>query len=536
MLLDTSKIIFTGVVEDNEDTSILGRIRVFPEKNEDVLQVVKGCGAKLNENGTDVADSEKFGPNDPFVFMPLFPYFMSVIPKNKELVWVMYSDQKRNTGRKEQFYIPIIKSDVFNFATENNNQTRVNTAQGFLLPQKKYKSDSKNIEGKKDYTEQIGGIFAEPGDNAFYGQGSSDLILKKDGLILRAGKVSETTSNIVQEPNEKRGFYQISYYGTGIKKDQPTTQTTSEIDTSFLKYLIEYEIYNLENELDAFRGFVRIYKLPESVNDGFTNNEFTSETTVGLDISQSVFPCEFGPLPMSGVTNLVNKIIQGFNNCSDTIPLVISGDNITTARFNLAPGKTQFPFYYRPSSTISNSINNPGNLGVSFNQAKFKNAVTLTSQVKFGTSGDVNGEGLISRQNIFGISFKNKTIEVEGKETYFEEKNSVSIAGSDKIILLSYNTGRPPGKQSILLPKETVYGLEQDFVFDNVIPNTEPVVRGESLKRILNLMVKFMTTHSHPFHQLPPTPISYSQVSIATLDAEFQKYDSDVLNQNIRIN
>jgi hypothetical protein len=25
-------------------------------------------------------------------------------------------------------------------------------------------------------------------------------------------------------------------------------------------------------------------------------------------------------------------------------------------------------------------------------------------------------------------------------------------------------------------------------------------------------------------------------VSIATLDAEFQKYDSDVLNQNIRIN
>jgi hypothetical protein len=112
----------------------------------------------------------------------------------------------------------------------------------------------------------------------------------------------------------------------------------------------------------------------------------------------------------------------------------------------------------------------------------------------------------------------------------------VSIAGSDKIILLSYNTGRPPGKQSILLPKETVYGLEQDFVFDNIIPNTEPVVRGESLKRILNLMVKFMTTHSHPFHQLPPTPISYSQVSIATLDAEFQKYDSDVLNQNIRIN
>ena len=167
MLLDTSKIIFTGVVQDNEDTSILGRIRVFPEKNEDVLQVVKGCGAKLNENETDVADFEKFGPNDPFVFMPLFPYSMSVIPKNKELVWVMYSDQKRNTGRKEQFYIPIIKSDVFNFDTENNNETRVNTAQGFLLPQKKYKSDSKNTEGKKIIRNKLGGYLLNQGITPF---------------------------------------------------------------------------------------------------------------------------------------------------------------------------------------------------------------------------------------------------------------------------------------------------------------------------------------------------------------------------------
>jgi hypothetical protein len=536
MLLDTSKIIFTGVVRDNEDTSILGRIRVFPEKNEDILQVLEGCGAKLNDNKTDIIDTEKFGPNDPFVFMPLFPYFISVIPQNGELVWVMYSDQKKNSGRKEQFYIPILKSDAFNFKFENNNQTRTNTAQGFqLTPPPKYKSDSKNSQGKKEETNPIKGIFAQPGDNAFYGQGSSDIILKKEELILRAGKISDVTSNKVQEPNEKRGFYQISFYNKGIEKDKPTTITTSDIDKSFLKYLIEYEIYNLENEFDLFRGFVRIYKLPESVNEGFPNDEFSIGTSVGLDVSQSVFPCEFGPLPMSGVTNLINKIIDGFNNCSDTIPLVISGDNITTARFTLPQGKTQFPFYYRPSSTLTNAMMNPGNLNVSFNQMRFKNAVTLTSQIKFSSSGDINGEGLISRKNIFGISFIEKTSEVEGKETYNLQRNSFSVAGSDKIMLLSYGT-QPPGKQPILLPKETVYGLEQDFLFNTVIPNTEPVVRGESLKKILNLMVKFMTTHSHPFHSLPPTPISYSQVSVAIIDQEFQKYDSTVLNQNIRIN
>lgn len=543
MLLDTSKIIFTGVVQDNEDTSLLGRIRVFPEKNEDIIQVLQGCGAKLNDNGSDVADFEKFGVNDPFVFMPLFPYFISAVPKNQELVWVMYSDQKRNTGRKEQFYIPIIKSDVFHLSIESNEQTRTNTAQGFQITRPKYKSDTKNTtdnEGnqRKGYLSDlnISGIFAEPGDNAFYGQGSSDVILKKDGVLLRAGKIADVSTNKVQEPNEKRGFYQISYYGTGIKKDKPTTYITNNVDTSFLKYLIEYDIYNLDNSADSFRGVINLYKLPESVNDGFKNNEFTSQTEVPLADSNRALFIEFGPLPMSGVTNLINKVVDGMNQCSDTNPLVISGDNVSPTRFTLNPGKSQFPFYYRPSQSIRNSIYNPGNLNYNINQKKFKNAVTLTSQVKFASAGDINGEGLLSRRNIFGISFVEATVQVDGKETYFESKNSVSIAGSDKILLLSYNTSRPPGKQSILLQKDTIYGLEQDFVFNTIIPNTEPMVRGESLKRILNLMVKFMTTHSHPYHQLPPTPTSYSQVSIATLDAEFQKYDSDVLNQNIRIN
>jgi hypothetical protein len=543
MLLDTSKIIFTGVVKDNEDTSLLGRIRVFPEKNEDIKQVLLGCGAKLNANETDVADSEKFGVNDPFVFMPLFPYFISAVPKNNELVWVMYSDQKRNTGRKEQFYIPIIKSDAFHLNVESNEQTRTNTSQGFQLSRPKYKSDTKNTtdnEGneRKGYVSKfnIAGVFAEPGDNAFYGQGSSDVILKKDGVLLRAGKIADASTNKVQEPNEKRGFYQISYYGNNIKKDKPTTYTTNNVDESFLKYLIEYDIYNLDNNSDAFRGVINIYKLPESPNSGFKNNDFTSATVVPLEDSNRATYIEFGPLPMSGVSNLVNTVINKMNSCSSNEPLVISGDNISSVRFLLPPGKTQFPFYYRPSKNIRNGVYNPGNLGINTNQYKFKNSTILTSTVKYATSGDINGEGLLSRRNIFGISFIEETVQVEGKETYFEEKNSISIAGSDKILFLSYNTSRPPGRQSILLGKDTVYGLNRDFVFDSVIPNTEPMVRGESLKKILNLMVKFMTTHSHPFHQLPPTPVSYSQVSIATLDAEFQKYDSDVLNQNIRIN
>jgi hypothetical protein len=48
--------------------------------------------------------------------------------------------------------------------------------------------------------------------------------------------------------------------------------------------------------------------------------------------------------------------------------------------------------------------------------------------------------------------------------------------------------------------------------------------------------MKFVLTHCHGYHGTPPTPVSFSQVSVAQIEQEFQKYDSKVLNQNIRLN
>ena len=542
MYQETSRIIFTGVVRDNEDTSLLGRIRVVPEKDEDINQVLIGCGIELNTSGKDILDKYKYTKDDPFVFMPLLPFYLQIIPNEDELVWIMYSDEKKNTDRKEQFYIPIIKADPFNFKQEDNNQARVNTVQGTLVTQKKYKSDikdTKNKEGKdvKSYTDKIiKGIFAEPGDNAFYGQGSTDLILKKDEVLLRAGKVANVSSNNVQEPNEKRGFYQISYYNKNNKKDKPISRTTSEVNKNFLKKLVEYEIYNPENTADLFRGVIQIYNMPQSSDKGFPNNEFTSGTFVDPSLTFSVWSYDFENLSMTQVSNLINKVINGLNNISETNPLKISGESLTEKEFSISSGESVFPFYYRPSQSLYNIINKQKNFNIFSNLKAFTNIQSLLSTVRFIFSTDLNGEGLISDKDTFGISFSDKTVEIQGEETDFEEKNSVSIAGSNKILLLSYSSNPPSGKQTIKLPKETVYGISQDDVFDTILPNTEPVVRGESLKNFLNLIVKFLTTHSHPFHGLPPTPVSFSEITVETIEQEFQNYDSKVVNQNIRIN
>jgi len=536
MSQETSRIIYTGKVVDNQDTSILGRVRVFPEKDEDVTLVLQSSGVPLNSSGTDILDKYKFTKDDPFVFMPLMPYYIQIVPNINELVWVMYSDVKQNTDRKEQFYIPIIKADPFNFIKEDSSQTKVNTIQGTLLTQNKYKSDTPNNLGVKEPNEDIKGIFANPGDNAFYGKGSTDLILKENELILRSGKIANTTTNSVQEPNDKRGFYQISYYNKNNKKDPAVSRVTSEIDNSFLKKLIEYEIYNPENAADNFRGVVNIYNMPQDKKKGFINNEFTSQTVVDPSLTQTVFSYNFENLTLSQVAEVINKIINGLNNTTETNPLKISGETYPAKEFSIAQGEPIFPFYYRASPNLYKVVTKQKNFNIFSNLKAFTNVQTILSQVRFVFSTDLNGEGLVSNKDTFGISFVDKKIQVPGNEVYFEEKNSVSIAGSNKILLISYNTNPPSGKSKIELDKKTIYGIEQNMIFDTILPNTEPVVRGESLKNFLNLIVKFLTTHSHPFHQLPPTPISYSQVSVASIEQEFQNYDSKVVNQNIRVN
>ena len=276
--------------------------------------------------------------------------------------------------------------------------------------------------------------------------------------------------------------------------------------------------------------------MPQSSDKGFPNNEFTSGTFVDPSLTFSVWSYDFENLSMTQVSNLINKVINGLNNISETNPLKISGESLTEKEFSISSGESVFPFYYRPSQSLYNIINKQKNFNIFSNLKAFTNIQSLLSTVRFIFSTDLNGEGLISDKDTFGISFSDKTVEIQGEETDFEEKNSVSIAGSNKILLLSYSSNPPSGKQTIKLPKETVYGISQDDVFDTILPNTEPVVRGESLKNFLNLIVKFLTTHSHPFHGLPPTPVSFSEITVATIEQEFQNYDSKVVNQNIRIN
>ena len=84
------QIIYPGLVVDNEDPLMLGRIRVFPENQnvQDMAQSVSG----FDENSQNPEKNGPWSPLDPFIFLPLLPYYLNIVPQVDEYVHLIYSN------------------------------------------------------------------------------------------------------------------------------------------------------------------------------------------------------------------------------------------------------------------------------------------------------------------------------------------------------------------------------------------------------------------------------------------------------------
>jgi hypothetical protein len=515
----SNKFIWTGIVKDNDDPSCLNRVRVTFDSlidgrsNQSVLDAVPNTweGKKTkNDDNTDLLPYFKWSKIDPFVCLPFIPLFVNITPKNGESVNIIWPNMEYKYN--EQYYIAGTKSSVLTIHNENSEASRLAATKSRIKDSK----ELKNKETLEYYNKNTKGVFPEPDDVGIMGRGTCDILVKNNDVILRAGK----SKTIPDNPNKEilvkktRSFVQLSDFDVRIEDLGKVSDTVLKQDVKYVTSLIEWEILNPENQHNNFNLLIQLYKLPQK--SGYTTNRIQINSEISTIDKLLVFRVLKGGLTKDDVVNLINEFISQSND-----------GTINFAGFARTTLENQFPIFFRPEPTNYDWVRTTRNNSTS----QYETISYVHERVKFKKEKDGN---LISEKNKTGQSTSVKKTEQKNRKSKLES-TTYNILGGDKLLLLSHES-RIPSKQTVILDDTTVAGISQSYIVDNVLPNTDPMVRGDELMKFLNLIVRFLIAHVHPFPGMPPIPTSLDGVQVADMLQQLQNASNTILNQKIRIN
>jgi len=495
---------YPSVVLDNEDPVMLGRIRarVLTDNYNDVIASV--TSPPWNE------EKDKWTSRDPFLFTPLLPYFLYQVPKVEELVYGFYYN--KDYKYQNQFYV----QSMFSSPTLSPFEYYVGS-QKFTGVGGQYKNPLplKNQDGKYA-SDKNKGVFPEPGDNALLGRGSADLIVKENEVLLRAGKtIGNILPNTIPAANNTRAFLQLSKFDNLKIFEDVKTFIQETPNVVLVKYLIEWVITNPENTQDRFTGTVYLYKLKPNIK----TNSKELKVDSNIDEFKSLMTSYgFNALTMDETTKFINDFILQCNNEGS-----FNGKKI----FNESP----FPIFYRPTNGVYNQIMSTP--AVATPQSTSVNLSQIYDKIKLNNSTSIKGWGLIYTKDKVGYPSTTKKTDVPMFK-YNGSPVTFGALGADKLCLLSHQSSIP-GKGKINFDG-TLYGIKNDNFTDEIEPKTSSMVRGEELLELLNLIVRFLSTHTHAFPGLPPVPVTQDGSSVTSMLSAMQNAVNTVLNQNIRLN
>jgi len=509
------RIVLPGKVKNNVDPLMLGRIRIEPQTK------FENQSIPTKSDGSPKSESEyAWTSDDPFIFLPLLPYYISQIPEVGEYVNIIYSTRKEPLSNNK-FYIQGPISRPWNNARENYNNAQSVLDNGAPL-QKSYETRNSKTGNVQEIVKDI---YPLPGDNALLSRGSTDLVLKKTDVLLRAGKYRKTfdldftdTGQITQpdvRPYDKRSFLQLSIFDQELVDTGTETIDITKFVDKDVKNFVEWDISNINITANTVDGYVQINTVKNVTTSNFN---FDIGTTVNFNLipdSKYVFT----GLSIEDSINFINTYIRGFNKGV----INIEGYNKYPNSGNLID---QFPFVYGPSvSTNLKTLDiNPT---TDFTE---NNVVTnIYNKIKLFDSSNQPGFAVIWDYNTVGPQSVKSSIDIE-KSEYKSNPVTYGTMGGDFIYLLTHKT--TDDKFTIDL-KNTLYGIEQPTFTDYLKGRTNAMVRGDELYELLNKIVIFMTDHVHNPVE-PPSEQTSSGISKEQIRAELER--KRYLNPNIRIN
>jgi hypothetical protein len=511
--MENNSIFFQCRVLNTEDPMMLGRIR----------------GVRLIDNYDDILKSITSPPwneekdiwtsRDPFIFNALLPYFVYSVPKVDELVQVIYVN--KDFQYQNQYYV------------QNTFSSPTATFKEFYFGGNKFTGTGMQIKNPKPLKNQDGtftdqsvhkGVFPQPGDNALLGRGSADVVVKQDEVLIRAGKFKgeQLQPNVIPVANQQRGFLQLSKFQSILQNLEPKVYYELQENVLLTKYLIEWAVINPENTQDKFTGSVYLYQLKPDVSVNSKN--ISVDSVIPENLKKLVATENFSQLSKIQVIKFINDFIKTCNETDTTRSGVkLFSDNSAT---------NKFPIYYRPNTIMYSKLNPSTPLGSGATSTEISNISDIYKGVKLNPAL-IGGYGLIYAKGKVGIP-KNAVKRVAKQQKYINQESSYGALGSDTLFLVSHNS-QIPGKGKINFD-DTLYGITPEKFANEFLPKTSSMVRGEELLELINLIVRFLVTHTHAYPGLPPVPVTQDGSNTQAILTELQNAVNKILSKNIRLN
>jgi hypothetical protein len=504
-----TQVVNYGKVISNNDPMNLGRIRIEPVswQIEDQYSAFKApFSARLNETAF-------WTTNDPFVFMPLLPLFIYQVPKVGEYVHVIYYNTELQDRNK--FYIQGTFSSPNNTKFEPYDSSLAFTANG---DRNSLPNNIRYSNGEYINIDQIG-LYPNVDTIGLLGRYNSDILLPENGVILRANTILDGSDQLNPTFNKKHSFVSLQKYETRNVDNGTTTYFENNKVVQPIKYLIEYNVYGGLGTLSGnYSAYVYVYKISEyqpvytnSVENGWY--EFPEISKIGPIYKEDYVFKSFEDV-VTGINNLIQRVNSGKFLIGNTLI-----DNV-------------LPFVFQPEKSLYDkySLNDVSNATEAINAQRFITSVYLNK-----TDANV-GLGLVCKQGELGPLTEFTSFDVQNITS---EPNPITygINVSDISFWLSHDS-QVPGTNKIDFDTAdfSANTLSQQFIEDVILPNTSSMVRGEQLLNLIELIVKYLITHVHPYHGMSPNQVSLDGTQSQKILAELFNASETVLNKNLRIN
>lgn len=283
-----------GVVVNIDDPNSLGRIQVK----------IPGFANKGGDNGIDL--------NDLPWCHPMVPKFFTSLPRVGEGVFIItFSDEKLNSDR---LYLGPIISELTNLDMDPVSTTALGQFTFGLI------ASNVNI----DSVPAIKGIFPKKDDIAIQGRYNTDILLRNNEILIRAGKFVESTPNdnnpySFEFNTNTPGFFHIR---NNIPLERKSDQTNEKQSIGSVTNIVSSKI-NLLTHKDGTPRF-----------DLANQDDQISDDEI-LKILETAHPLPFGDLMIQYLKLLKNAFLNHVHNNNGTPPtdLVTSGNQQAVLEF-----------------------------------------------------------------------------------------------------------------------------------------------------------------------------------------------------------